>query len=252
MTNNKFDDVLLNEFINNFYGYGNYKGEFWFIGKEEAIRKAKNDGVKFNDIKNRIEIWEKMGKKELEDVCKYSERRGITDRFEGKIKLSKTWCGLMKIILKPIGAKYNIDDIKKYQKDEWGRRESNNCLIELMPLPKKSTKDWFYNKYSDITYLRDKKVYWDEISPQRIEHIKKRLNQHNPKVVVFYSTQKKYVNCWERIIDRTFNEAIKINGKKVRFTKNKKTLFVITTHPVAHGISDNYLIKLRDEIRKRL
>ena len=32
----QFDDLLLDEFAHNFYGYGNYGGQFWFIGMEEG------------------------------------------------------------------------------------------------------------------------------------------------------------------------------------------------------------------------
>lgn len=32
----QFDDQLLGEFVHNFYGYGSYGGQFWFIGMEEG------------------------------------------------------------------------------------------------------------------------------------------------------------------------------------------------------------------------
>ena len=32
----QFDDLLLDEFAHKFYGYGNYGGQFWFIGMEEG------------------------------------------------------------------------------------------------------------------------------------------------------------------------------------------------------------------------
>ncbi|BAY34333.1 hypothetical protein NIES2107_62380 [Nostoc carneum NIES-2107] len=39
-----FDDELLEKIIETFYGYGNYQGNYWFIGMEEA-------GGDFKDIK---------------------------------------------------------------------------------------------------------------------------------------------------------------------------------------------------------
>lgn len=30
-----FNDPLLADFANKFYGYGNYAGDYWFIGMEE-------------------------------------------------------------------------------------------------------------------------------------------------------------------------------------------------------------------------
>jgi len=42
-----FDDELLTHFIHNFYGYGNFHGNYWFIGRRKAganhLRKLLKD-----------------------------------------------------------------------------------------------------------------------------------------------------------------------------------------------------------------
>ena len=42
------NDQLLTEFFQNFYGYGNYRGQFWFIGMEEG------SGNSFSEINTRL------------------------------------------------------------------------------------------------------------------------------------------------------------------------------------------------------
>ena len=46
-----FNDQLLNEFVEKFYGYGDYNGQFWFIGMEEG------GGNSFSEIDNRLNAW---------------------------------------------------------------------------------------------------------------------------------------------------------------------------------------------------
>lgn len=70
-----FDDVLLEDFMDRFYGYGNYQGDYWFIGMEEG------GGSSFEDIDKRLKTWKKRGRRELEDVAEYHIEMGITSLF---------------------------------------------------------------------------------------------------------------------------------------------------------------------------
>jgi hypothetical protein len=51
------DDILLEEFINNFYGYGNYHGKYWFIGMEEG------GGNSIEEINRRLASWNTRGRR---------------------------------------------------------------------------------------------------------------------------------------------------------------------------------------------
>ena len=62
----QFDDQLLGEFVQNFYGYGDYSGQFWFIGMEEG------GGNSFAEVVKRLDTWARRGRRELEDVAEYS------------------------------------------------------------------------------------------------------------------------------------------------------------------------------------
>jgi hypothetical protein len=114
------NDLLLETFINTFYGYGNYQGDYWFIGMEER-------GGGFEDINNRLNTWSSRGQHELEDVAKYHEAMGEFDLFGKKAKLQRTWGRLIRIILaatlQDFNNEDNNEDIRNYQRNELGRRK---------------------------------------------------------------------------------------------------------------------------------
>lgn len=66
---NHFDDQLLDAFAHTFYGYGNYNGGYWFIGIEER-------GNSFQDVENRLSVWNSRGRPELEDVALFHKDIG--------------------------------------------------------------------------------------------------------------------------------------------------------------------------------
>ncbi len=53
------DDATLENYMATFYRYGNYSGDYWFIGKEEG------GGETIEDNLARIQAWKGMGKKEI-------------------------------------------------------------------------------------------------------------------------------------------------------------------------------------------
>lgn len=124
-----FNDELLEKIVDTFYGYGNYQGNYWFVGMEEA-------GGDFNDINNRINIWSNRGKQEIEDIAEYHIAMETWDA-----RIQPTWKGLIRIILSAKGRE-NIDreDVRKYQINELGRKYKETCLLELLPLPSPSLK----------------------------------------------------------------------------------------------------------------
>ena len=49
-----FDDTLLADFAQTFYGYGDYNGDYWFVGMEEG------GGDSFQYIENCIVTWDRL------------------------------------------------------------------------------------------------------------------------------------------------------------------------------------------------
>lgn len=78
-------EELLRDYANNFYGYGSWDAKTWFVGIEEA------GGKDFHEIDHRLEMWEKRGRRDLEDACEfYPECR--ESRWHGvKAIPQRTW-----------------------------------------------------------------------------------------------------------------------------------------------------------------
>jgi hypothetical protein len=54
---NPLDESLLQEFMSNFYGYGNYAAPYWFIGMEEG------GGDTIEEITRRLTVWDQRGRR---------------------------------------------------------------------------------------------------------------------------------------------------------------------------------------------
>jgi hypothetical protein len=59
------DDELLDNFVHSFYGYGNFHGNYLFIGMEEGRGKS------YQEVSQRLSTWSTRGRRELEDVAEF-------------------------------------------------------------------------------------------------------------------------------------------------------------------------------------
>lgn len=222
---NKFlTQNLIDNRINNFLGYGNLKGDIWFIGMEEGSSN------KFEEL---YERFNKTYNKEIIDLrdLDIAEHQKWFEKDLPPIQ--KTWNILIQILLKLENNTSNsLIERKKYQKYNLGSINQNHCLIELSSLPSTSTKDWVYNNYSEIEYLSSREQYLKQIIPIRIKLISKKIIENQPKLVIFYS--KSYTNYWEQIIKLVNNEKIK---------------FHIIPHPTSQGMSNKDWQEIFEEIK---
>lgn len=224
MTQKMFDDELLEAFMNNFYGYGNYQGDFWFIGMEEHCSNS------FEAVQSRLNVWQKRGKHELEDVAGYHIELGIPEPFrDKKPKLQKTWNALIRILLSiNNGVPPTHDEVLAYQKNLWARQNGNECLLELFPLPSRSTSDWLYVEHSNLPNLVSRERYEQVWANPGIKRLKNLIETYHPKVVVFYSFKyrKKY---WKEIVGS--NLTLAHASEKLYTYRKERTLFVVVKHP---------------------
>jgi len=224
----QFDDQLLDEFIYNFYGYGNYNGPYWFIGMEEG------GGNSFVEVAKRLNIWAGRGKRELEDVAEYHNEIGFSHLFSEKPKIQQTWGKLIRILLSSNGSAPITEQVREYQKMSLGRLSGNTCLVELLPLPSPSTGHWLYAHHSQLPYLGDRERYKHTCLMPRIAHLKQRINEHKPKAVIFYSFS--YLAHWREIAEVDFLPA----SDGMYIGRRGPSLFIITKHPAAKGITNEY------------
>jgi len=241
---NRFDE-LLDAFAHTFYGYGNYKGAYWFIGMEEG-------GGSFQDVEKRLFVWDRHGRPELEDLALFHNEIGYGHFFEKQPNLPKTpklqptWNKLIRILLSAEGRllsdkedEARTERVREYQRISLARALGQNCLIELLPLPSRSTKpkDWMYAEHSALGYCADREVYKAYFMPLRAKHIKERIAQYRPQVVVFYGIGVEYSYWWKQIADTPFSNDM---AYSISIAARESSLFVIVKHPVTKGITNAY------------
>lgn len=231
----RFDDRLLDEFAHTFYGYGNCSGWCWFVGMEEG------GGNSFAGIAKRLSAWSKRGKHEVEDLAEFCAEIGITRRFNKTPKLSPTWNKLIGILLASEGQAPTTEQVREYQRTSLGRLSGDACLVELLPLPSPSTDRWLYGEHSKLSYLIDRETYKRVCLAPRIAHLKQRISEHKPSVVIFYSFS--YREHWQQIAGVDFRRET-----EVYVGRNHASLFVITKHPAARGVTNEYFHRVGKRI----
>ena len=222
---------LLSEYINTFYGYGDWgRAKFWFVGIEEG------GGNEIENIQSRLNSWVKLGKTELLDCYEHHCNMGsFTDANQGKLH-TQTWTKLIITKLNTANSDFSTSSILNIQLKDWGSLKSDNLLIELLPLPSPGIGTWSYRDKgwvdlkSSLSFLQDRVSYESEVTPKRVEHIKARIAEHKPKVVLFYGSSKK--RYWNQIADMTNVSPTCIFKKyKIRHLKQDGTLFIQCPQP---------------------
>ena len=223
------DDLLLTEYMTTFFGYGRYEGDWWLVGMEEG------GGDTVQDIEARLRVWNVRGRRELEDVEMFTYSIAHSKWFVRGAPLQPTWAKLIRLISAAEGGSVDTESIRAYQAARLGRHDSNNCILELLPLPSPSVQDWIYGQHSSLGELRDRATYTAAIAPQRIEHIRGQIRKHRPKAVIFYS--RKYRHHWEAIAGEAF-QPTELAGLEV--ARVDRTAFVLTPHPTYTGITNAF------------
>ncbi len=227
------DNHDLLQFMSRFYGYGNVAARFWFIGMEEG------GGNTFEEVQARLLAWTKLGKPELADLRDFHLLLGIPEFFTSPLKLQHTWMQITRIILTAKGQPNGLEELRAYQKDHLGQKNGESCLMELLPLPSPHTRIWAYDQWSSITFLATRKSYFQVCAPKRIAHIRERIREIHPQIVIFYG--KGYRSFWHAIA-----------GREVKFQdqggflagNNSFATYLIIKHPSARGTSNAYFEKV--------
>lgn len=223
-----FDEQLLSNFTNTFYGYGDYQGTYWFIGMEEG------GGNSYEEINNRLTVWDRHGRRELEPLHTFHQDICMGEYFQMPPKRQPTWNKLIRVLLSATAPDWDSKTaqlqgkaVQDYQIHKFGHIPGQDCLIELFPLPSPSTNHWIYADHiSKLSQLKDRKSYRKHYLPMRVPHIKERIHQYNPAVVVFYGLS--YRRYWEQIVENSFSYD-PTHG--IYILQKNATLFIIIAHP---------------------
>lgn len=219
-------------------GYGNPKGDYWFIGPEEGGSIEGNEA--------RIQVWSELGSNEhfhdMKDfhlsLSKREKYEDLQRFFTNKVKLQSTWNGIMKVLFPMVKIENKIQNRRKYQSEQLGSKYGDTVIAELFQFSSKSLNDKKCLDYFDKT----KQKYWEEYSQMRESLIRNHIEKYKPKVVCFYSTS--FNENWERIIKELnpddFRGFKSVSNLPMRYYKNKVTLFVIIPHPIARSINGKH------------
>jgi len=183
--------------IDNFIGYGNFQGEFWFIGFEEGC-SDKLDNIRFRLKFPGIQDI-KLAHEKLANNVSFYKKNNPLKWFGDENKFQRTWGTLIKILLVAkgnfteaisIGTKFNselLKEAKDYQSTKWGREDGETLVADLLPLPSSSSRVW--NKgyvNSGIDCLKSKSSYIRAVKDKRVELFKNLIAEYKPRVVIAY------------------------------------------------------------------
>ena len=227
----KFDDILLTDYMQGFWGYGASDADYWFVGMEEG------GGNYFNEINQRITQWHSRGRNPLEDIYEYHMDINVPKWFMKNAPIQSTWNHLIRVLLSAKGIVPETEIVREYQIDHFGRSNGEVCLLELLPLPSPTTKHWLYSEHSDLPILIDREIYTQQVGATRAHMITKLILKQQPKFVMFYGVG--YFDWWLKIVERDFTTKVLVN-KKAYFSQLQNTKIVLTQHPVAIGVPLEY------------
>ena len=115
----------------------------------------------------------------MEDLRSFHIAFGMLKFFLAPVVLQPTWNKLIRVVLsanvgpvttelvRPVETKL----VREYQQTLLGNADGETCLLELLPLPSPSTKDWFYAKHSQLPQLATREAYKKHYMPLRAAHI---------------------------------------------------------------------------------
>jgi hypothetical protein len=203
----------------NFYGYGRWDAPFWFLGAEAGMSK---DGI--DSLSARFKSWQEIGGAGVVDCAKHHHGFGMTKWHQPHPPTQPTWRQLIRLFLAHKCMNPNIEDIRAYQRDHWGSKDGETCVIELMGLASPNMR----TPQDRTTFLS-----------RRIERIRKEAFTHQPAFIVMYGLGQR--EEWERIAGQKFDS----NG----ICHIGKTIAALASHPVAKGLDNEYWVKLGQALR---
>jgi hypothetical protein len=230
-----FDDTIIAEYIRTSFGYGDYRGKYWFVGMEEG------GGGDLEQVGRKLANWDQRGRPELSDLRPYQTGR-----------VQATWGKLIRILLSINGEPIGKQAVLEYQNSRLGRTGGENCVIELMPLPSPNAGAWLYGLHSGLPGLGTRKRYMEQYAEARALHLKKRVEEYAPIAVVFYGINGWNLGWWRFIAGVELKQEM-IGPAKYLLGNNARTIFAVAIHPTAlvKGVGNKYFEQLGQAVARQ-
>ena len=233
--NQHLDDATLTDYSNRFLGFGHWDATVWFIGVEEA------GGRTVEEVQARLRAWDEGGRKPLEDAPRFYPASGNPAWHGPNAEIQPTWKQLIRMLLLARGGPATENAILDYQRDQLGAVDGQTCLIELLPLPSPKTAAWNYAQWSALSWLQSRKQYIRTMKARRENELRRRVSEHQPKVVIFYGLELpggvSLLPSWSAVAGGHFDQAFE-DKRILLWRKTADSVFFVTRHPAAE--SDEY------------
>lgn len=212
-----------------FYGFGNWKAKYWFIGPEQGQDPSEN-----HDLGPRCRAFIKLERDGLCDCRDFHEEVGLPATLQwyrpvtnGKIRVQNTWRRLIKLLhFYRSDSLPSAGELLGYQCERLGRFDEETCLLELSGLPA-------HNGGME----RDRQTYQEP----RLRHIVKAMQSNGPEFVIIYRDKGNW-ELWKSEIkaqgaERVGNQVWRLGKTRIAFTK------------MPHAHSDRELMDLARRLR---
>jgi len=138
-------------------------------------------------------------------------------------RLISTW-RIMSAIAGRIGGRADWWDsgfAKDYQIHHLGRLEDDMYLTEVLPLPKRSLRDWPYG-----SSFESPGHYLDKVYPNQLASLRQEYSHASPKPQFVFCYGKKYWTRHREIFN--FGEYRSALSGKIQWSRNESTVVILT------------------------
>ena len=191
-------EEALKHWIENFYGYGSWHANTWFIGHEES------GGNVPEDVAERLNYFNNLPASGTATLCNIRELyQQVAARVEGpKAELFKTlydyrfgpnaiqhggWKNLIAFAHSYKNEK--LPDLFEYQRSSFvSPSAKREALIQLYPLPSPHNHAWYYSWLGmpQFDFLKSRSAYEEHVFPDRIHTILSNIRLYKPVLVLMY------------------------------------------------------------------
>lgn len=192
------------EILNKFKGFGNPKGDFWFVGLEEAQE------VTTDNIDNILRTYDN-------EVLptKSGEIKETADRLGNRF--TKVYDIMSKIIIGDIDG----NRWKHYRDNSLLKADSNEFQMNLFPLGKSKLSNWptHYNELFSITSTED---YIDQVKRTRFKILNDFWNKFHPRITICFGLS--FLNEFKEVFKLYDTEEILFKEEKIYFYPKQRIL----------------------------
>lgn len=236
----------LKHWIDNFFGYGSWQSNVWFVGYEEGGGELPEEvAEKLNYFYGNHNLATNPTLCDIRDLYRHiavqldGSRAGLYNtlyeyRFDKNAALHGSWKNLIAFVHGYRDEK--LPDLLTYQKTSFVSNSSHEALIQLYPLPSPHNHAWYY-AWLDLpgfTFLKSRVLYQQNVYQHRIKRILDNIKTYRPTVVVMYGMDT--INVLKDSVQEVFPQtrfrmikAIKLQIPQHHIADLNGTTMVITT-----------------------